>query len=380
MMKKSLRKSLTVLTTVAMCMAAMTGCSGNGQNNANVDVYKIGGIGPLTGDAASYGISVKQGAQIAIDEINATGGVNGKSLELIFEDDQNDAEKAISAYNKIMDQNVTAILGGVTSGCSIAIGEESIKDGILQITPSGSAQNCTKYENSFRICFTDPLQGQTMAQYIADQGFKNVAIIYNVGDEYSKGITDAFVEVAATNGMNIVAQESFNSGDVDFKTQLTKIKGTEADCIFLPIYYADVAAISEQAKTVGVSLPYFGCDGWDGVIAQLNGDTSNIEGATFLTPFVATSEKENVKNFVETYQKAYTDAPDQFAADGYDGIYAIKLAIEECGEDVTNENLIAAMTKISLNGLTGDMTFTAEGEPNKSAMVAVIENGAYVGK
>lgn len=304
----------------------------------------------------------------------------GKKLELVFEDDQNDAEKAISAYNKVMDQGVVAILGAVTSGCSIAVSEESVKDGILQITPSGSAQNCTKYDNAFRICFTDPLQGKTMADYIKDQGIKNIAVIYNVGDEYSKGVTEAFVEEAGVNGMNVVALESFNEGDVDFKTQLTKIKGTEAQAIFLPIYYAEVAAITEQAQTVGVNLPYFGCDGWDGVIDQLNGDTSNIEGAIFLTPFVATSEKENVKSFVEAYQKAYTETPDQFAADGYDGIYAIKLAIEACGDEVTNENMIAAMTKISVNGLTGDMTFTAEGEPNKSAMVAVIENGQYVAK
>lgn len=382
-MKKNLIKALSVLTAAAMCMAAMTGCgskSGSADNGASGDVYKIGGMGPLTGDGASYGLSVKQGAQIAIDEINAAGGVNGKLFELIFEDDQSDAEKAISAYNKIMDENVTAILGAVTSGCSIAVADESVKDGILQVTPSGSAQDCTKNDNAFRICFTDPLQGKTMADYIADQGFKSAAIIYDVGNEYSKGITDAFIEEATARGMNIAAQESFNTGDVDFRTQLTKIKGTDADCIFLPIYYAEVAAISEQAKTIGINLPYFGCDGWDGVIAQLNGDTSNIEGATFLTPFVATSEKENVKNFVEAYKKAYTDTPDQFAADSYDGIYAIKLAIEECGEDVTNENLIAAMTKISLNGLTGDITFTADGEPDKSAVVAVIENGQYVAK
>ena len=380
-MKKSLRKGLMTFTAATMCLTAITGCGSNGTNkSASSDVYKIGSIGPITGGAASYGNSVKHGAQIAIDEINAAGGVNGKKLELVFEDDQNDAEKAISAYNKVMDQGVVAILGGVTSGCSIAISEESVKDGILQITPSGSAQNCTKYDNAFRICFTDPLQGKTMADYIKDQGITNIAVIYNVGDEYSKGVTEAFVEEASTNGMNVVALESFNEGDVDFKTQLTKIKGTNAEAIFLPIYYAEVAAITEQAQTVGLSLPYFGCDGWDGVIDQLGGDTSNIEGAIFLTPFVATSEKENVKTFVEAFKKAYTDTPDQFAADGYDGIYAIKLAIEACGDEVTNENMIAAMTKISVNGLTGDMTFTAEGEPNKSAMVAVIENGQYVAK
>lgn len=384
-MKMNLRKGLTMLTAVAMGMAVMTGCSGSNTSNDistgdGQSVYKIGGIGPLTGEAASYGISVKQGAQVAIDEINAAGGVNGNLLQLVFEDDECDAEKAISAYNKIMDEKVVALLGAVTSGCSIAVGDESVQDGILQITPSGSAEACTKNDNAFRICFTDPLQGKTMADYIAEQGFKNIAVIYNVGDEYSKGITEAFVEEAGVKGLNILAQESFNTNDVDFKTQLTKIKGTNADAIFLPIYYAEVAAISEQAKTVGLSLPYFGCDGWDGVIAQLNGDTSNIEGAVFLTPFVATSEKANVKKFVEAYKTAYKDTPDQFAADGYDGIYAIKLAIEACDGDVTNEKLVAAMTKISLAGLTGDMTFTAEGEPNKSAMVAEIKNGEYVAK
>lgn len=397
-MKKSLRKGLALLGATAMCAMGFTGCGstttttssdGAGTDTASTEatdagnaassgeVYKIGGMGPLTGDAASYGNSVKQGAQVAIDEINAAGGVNGHNLELVFEDDECDAEKAISAYNKIMDEGVTAIVGAVTSGCSIAVSGESVNDGILQITPSGSAQDCTANDNAFRICFTDPVQGQTMADYIAEQGYKNVAIIYNAGDEYSKGITDAFVEEAGNKGLKITAQESFNSGDVDFKTQLTKIKGTDADCLFLPIYYAEVAYISEQATTVGVNLPYFGCDGWDGVIDQLKGETTNIEGATFLTPFVASSDEENVKAFVTTYEANYSETPDQFAADGYDAVYAVKAAIEKCGDDVTNENLIAAMTEITVNGLTGDMTFTADGEPNKSTKFAVIENGQY---
>ena len=400
-MKMSLRKGLALAMTTAMCAMGFVGCGGSGSeatgtNNAGEtkevanatdedkaasgEVYKIGGMGPLTGDAASYGNSVKQGAEIAINEINAAGGVNGHNLELVFEDDECDEEKAISAYNKVMDEGVIAILGAVTSGCSIAVSGESVNDGILQITPSGSAQACTDGDNAFRICFTDPLQGSTMLEYIANQGYKNVAIIYNAGDEYSKGITDEFVAKAGEFGITVVAQESFNTGDVDFKTQLTKIKSTNADCIFLPIYYTEVGYISEQATTVGVNLPYFGCDGWDGIIKQLEGKTENIEGATFLTPFVATSEEENIKAFVSAYEAAYSATPDQFAADGYDGIYAIKAAIEKCGDDVTNENLVAAMTEIEVNGLTGDMTFTAEGEPNKSAKVAVIENGQYVAK
>lgn len=362
--------------------AAGTTAAGDTADNggSSASVFKIGGIGPLTGDAASYGISVRQGAQVAVDEINNAGGVNGMKFELVFEDDECDEEKAVSAYNKIMDNGVNAILGAVTSGCSIAVSEESVNDGILQITPSGSAMDCTKHPNSFRICFTDPLQGELMAQYISEQGLSKPAVIYDVASDYSKGIHDAFVAKANELGMTIAADESFTGGDVDFKTQLTKIKSTDADCIFLPIYYTEVGYISEQAATVGVSLPYFGSDGWDGVIAQLNGNTSNIEGATFLTPFVATSENEKVKSFVSKYEAAYNSTPDQFAADAYDGVYVMKALIEQTNGNVSNDALIAAMTQISIDGVTGSMKFTADGEPDKSAMVAVIENGAYVGK
>ena len=364
--------------SLAACMAVpfMAGCQSGG-SSASGDKIVIGGIGPLTGDAASYGISVKNGCQIAIDEINAAGGVNGKQLELLFEDDVCDEEKAISAYNKLMDSGINVLVGAVTSGCSIAVSEVSSADNILQITPSGSAMDCTKHPNAFRICFTDPLQGEIMAQYIADKGFKNPAIIYDVASDYSKGIHDSFIAKAAEVGLTIAADESFTSGDVDFKTQLTKIKSSEADCLFLPIYYTEVGYISEQAPTVGVELPYFGCDGWDGVINQLNGNTTNIEGATFLTPFVATSTNEKVQSFVKAYEAAYSATPDQFAADGYDAIYAVKAAVEAANGDLSGDALIAAMTQINVAGITGDMSFTAEGEPNKSARVAVISNGQY---
>ena len=379
-MKNFLKKAISVSCAAVMTLTALSGCSKEAAENGKTDTFKIGGIGPVTGSAASYGISVKQGAEIAIDEINAAGGVNGMKFELYFEDDEADGEKGITAYNKLVDKKINALLGCVTSGSCIAVVEESSKDNILQITPSGSAQDCTKYSNAFRICFTDPLQGITMSKYIAEKGYKNVAVIYDIADEYSKGIRDAFVEAAKENNITIVADESFTSGDVDFKTQLTKIKSSNADCIFLPIYYAEVAYISEQAKTVGLTLPYFGCDGWDGVIKQLDGNTANIEGAIFLTPFVATSEEENVKKFVEAYKAKYNAVPDQFAADAYDGIYAMKAAIEAANGDISNEALIAAMTKIEVDGITGKMTFTADGEPNKSAKVAVIQNGQYVAK
>lgn len=373
---KMSKKILALSLAACMAVPFMAGCSDSG-SSASGDKIVIGGIGPLTGDAASYGISVKNGCQVAIDEINAAGGVNGKQLELLFEDDVCDEEKSISAYNKLMDSGINVLVGAVTSGCSIAVSEVSSVDNILQITPSGSAMDCTKHPNSFRICFTDPLQGEIMAQYIADKGFKNPAIIYDVASDYSKGIHDSFIAKAAEVGLTIAADESFTSGDVDFKTQLTKIKSSDADCLFLPIYYTEVGYISEQAPTVGVELPYFGCDGWDGVINQLNGNTANIEGATFLTPFVATSTNEKVQSFVKAYETAYNATPDQFAADGYDAIYAVKAAVEAANGDLSGDALIAAMTQINVAGITGDMSFTAEGEPNKSARVAVISNGQY---
>ncbi len=378
-------KRFLALAMAGTMALTMVGCGGSGAEgdaaaDNGSDVIKIGGIGPLTGDAASYGVSTKNGAEIAVEEINAAGGVEGKQLELLFEDDECDEQKSVNAYSTLMDQGINVLVGSVTSACSIAVSGESSQDGILQITPSGSAKECTATPNAFRICFTDPLQGQVMAEYIQQQGLSKAAVIYNNGDEYSKGIHDAFVAKFTELGGEIAADESFTTGDVDFKTQLTKIKGSGADCLFLPFYYTEVAYVSEQAASLGLELPMFGCDGWDGVIKQLNGDTTNIEGGTFLTPFVPTDSDEKIQEFVKKYNEKFGADPDQFAADGYDAIYAIKLAVEQTGGDLSNEALIDAMTKITLSGLTGDMTFDENGEPNKSAKVAVIENGAYTAK
>lgn len=353
--------------------------TGSTENPGAEEEVVIGGIGPLTGSNASYGISVQQGGQLAVDEINAAGGINGMQIRYLFEDDESDAEKAISAYNKLMDDGMQVLMGTVTSDPCIAVTDESSRDGILQITPSGSAEACTQYDNCFRICFTDPLQGRSMANYMYEEGLRKVAIIYDVASDYSSGIYEAFVDEFEALGGEIVAAESFTSGDVDFKTQLTKIKATDAEALFLPIYYTEVAYIVNQAVNVGLDLPYYGCDGWDGVINQLEGDTTNIEGAIYLTPFVANSEDEIVQNFVANYREAFGAEPDQFAADAYDAIYTIKAAIEQAGS-MDNDAIIAAMTEITVSGVTGEMTFSEDGEPNKAARVAVIQDGQYVGK
>ena len=345
------------------------------------ETFLIGGIGPLTGGAASYGISVKQAAEIAINEINAAGGVTvgdkTYQFELAFEDDEASEEKSPQAYNTLMDQGINVLMGTVTSGACLAITDLTYEDGILQITPSGSAQDCTKNPNAFRICFTDPLQGETMADYAINKlGYSKIAIIYNNADEYSTGIKDAFEAKVAELGGTIVASESFVTDDVDFNTQLTSIKGTDAEVIFVPAYYNDATYITKQAKELGMTLPFLGSDGWDGVLGTVT-DTSTIEGAVFLSPFFAADTAENVVSFVKAYEAAYGATPDQFAADAYDAIYVIKAAMEKAGS-IENADLIAAMTQIEIDGLTGDnMSFTADGEPNKGAKFIKIVNGEY---
>ncbi len=380
-----MKKFVSVMLSAVLAASMLAGCgtqgdnsADNGGNAASGDTIKIGGIGPLTGGAASYGISVKQGAQVAVDEINAAGGILGKQIEFMFEDDENKEQNSVNAYNTLMDKDMQVLIGSVTSNPCIAVADESVKDGILQITPSGSAKDCTKNDNGFRICFTDPQQGEKMAEYITGTaGLKKVAAIYDSSDAYSTGILEAFEAKLTSLGGELVAKEAFVSGDKDFKAQLTKISGTDAECLFMPFYYTEVAYVAEQAKSLGISLPYFGCDGWDGVIKQLNGDTSSIEGAIFLTPFIATSENETVQKFVKAYEEKYSATPDQFAADAYDAVYAVKAAAEKAGA-IENDALIKAMTEITLTGTTGTMTFSADGEADKTAYFAKIENGKYV--
>lgn len=380
-MKKNYLKILALCLVAAMTMFAFAGCGESGTKTGGNDdgnqVFVIGSIGPLTGGAASYGNSAKNGEQIAVDEINAAGGVAGYQLQLIAEDDQHDAEKSVNAYNNLMDKGMNALIGSVTSVPCIAVTEVSKVDGILQVTPSASAAAAAQYDNCFRICFTDPQQGEHMAQYIWDQGITSTAVLYDVSDAYSSGIYNAFDTAYKALGGTVTAAESFNSGDVDFKTQLTSIKNSGAQALFMPFYYQEVAYVANQAGDVGLDVPYFGCDGWDGVIKQLNGDTTLIDGAAFLTPFIASATDEKTVAFVEAYQAAYGAVPDQFAADGYDAVYAIAAALEKAGT-ADNAALVAAMHEIEIDGVTGHMSWDENGDATKSAIIAIVQNGDIV--
>ncbi|MEE1242695.1 ABC transporter substrate-binding protein [Frisingicoccus sp.] len=383
---KKMTKVLSMALAAVMVIGSLTACGGSDakETTAAADgeaVFTIGGIGPVTGDAASYGTSVKQGAEVAIKEINEAGGVvvgdTTYKLALVFEDDEATEDKAVQAYNAVMDQGAQAILGAVTSGACIAITDLTLEDGILQITPSGSAMDCAKNDNGFRMCFTDPAQGENMADLVVNTlGYKKIAVLWDNASDYSMGIKDAFEAKVAELGGEIVASESFATGDVDYNTQLTTIKATDAEVLFVPAYYQEVTYITKQAADMGINLPFVGSDGWDGILATVT-DPATVEGAIFLSPFFAADPSENVTAFVSAYEEAYGATPDQFAADAYDTVYAIKASMETAGS-VEGADMIAAMTEITVDGLTGTgITWTAEGEPNKGCKFIQIIDGAY---
>lgn len=349
--------------------------------------FKIGVIGPLTGSAAAYGTGVANAAQIAVDEINADGGINGYQVELKSEDDELDSQKSVNAYNTLKDWGMQILDGSVTSACSIAVSENTKADNLFQITPSGSAADCVKYDNVFRVCFSDPNQGTASAQYIKEHNVgTKIGIIYDSSDVYSSGIEQNFVAEAQKQGLDIVSEEAFTADNkTDFSVQLQKAKDGGADLVFLPIYYQEASLILSQANSMGYKPTFFGCDGLDGILGVENFDTKLAEGTMLLTPFAADAQDDLTKNFVSKYEDKYGSTPNQFAADSYDAIYAIKAAAEK--ENVTPDMSVSdiceamkkGMTEITINGLTSEnMTWSADGEPNKEPKAVIIKDGAYV--
>lgn len=349
------------------------------------DTFKIGAIGPLTGAAANYGQGVVWGAQQAVDEINAAGGINGYQIEYKYEDDELDNEKSVNAYNTLKDWGMQMLVGPTTSACSIAVSEKTKDDNMFQLTPSGSAADCVKYDNVFRVCFSDPNQGKKSAQYIGEHGLaKTVGIIYDSSDVYSSGIEASFVGEAKNQGITVAAEEAFTAdSNTDFSAQLQKCKDANVDLIFLPIYYTQAATILTQADKAGLDVKFFGCDGLDGMLDMSNFDKSLAEGVMLLTPFSATATDQKTQDFVKKFEAANNVTPNQFAADAYDAVYAIKAAAEK--ENVTPDMSVSdieaalakGMTEVTVEGLTGTITWTADGEPDKEPRAVVIENGAY---
>lgn len=387
-----MKKFISVMLVAAMAVTALTGCGSNSGSSSkkDADKYYIGGIGPTTGATAIYGTAVKNGAQIAVDEINAAGGINGKQIEYRFEDDQNDAEKAVNAYNTLKDWGMQMLVGTTTTAPCIAVAGKTASDNVFQITPSASSPDVLSSGNGnvFQVCFTDPNQGVASAQYIAENKLATkVGIIYDSSDVYSSGIEEKFEAEAKTQGLNIVSKAAFTADSkTDFGTQLQKAKDAGADLLFLPIYYQEASIILKQADTMGYKPKFFGVDGMDGILTVENFDTKLAEDVMLLTPFAADAKDKTVQNFVKTYKEKYKDTPNQFAADSYDAVYALKAAIEEskATTDMSASDMCdalkGAMTKIKMQGLTGGedgLTWNESGEVTKSPKAVIIKNGAY---
>lgn len=387
-----MKKFISVMLVAAMAVTALTGCGSNSGSSSkkDADKYYIGGIGPTTGATAIYGTAVKNGAQIAVDEINAAGGINGKQIEYRFEDDQNDAEKAVNAYNTLKDWGMQMLVGTTTTAPCIAVAGKTASDNLFQITPSASAPSVLSSGNGniFQVCFTDPNQGIASAQYIAENKLaKKIGIIYDSSDVYSSGIEEKFEAEAKDKGLQIVSKAAFTADSkTDFGTQLQKAKDAGADLLFLPIYYQEASIILKQADTMGYKPKFFGVDGMDGILTVENFDTKLAEDVMLLTPFAADAKDKTVQNFVKTCKEKYKDTPNQFAADSYDAVYALKAAIEEskATTDMSASDMCdalkGAMTKIKMQGLTGGkdgLTWNESGEVTKSPKAVIIKNGAY---
>ena len=406
---KHAKKLFAVLLAVLM-VASMAGCgsggsgSGSGSNGSaegsDGAAIKLGGIGPLTGPAAIYGNAAKNGTEIAVEEINAMGGIQ---FELSYQDDEHDAEKSVNAYNKLKDWGMQILLGTVTTSPCVAVSQESYNDRIFTLTPSASSNdviggledadgNVTipRKDNVFQMCFTDPNQGTASAQYISEQKLgEKIAVIYNNSDAYSTGIYTKFAAEAKDRNLNVVSVTTFTDDTAnDFSVQLNEAKNAGADLIFLPIYYTPASLIMKQADSMGYDVKLFGVDGMDGILTLEGFDTSLAEGVMLLTPFTADAEDEKTQNFVKKYTEKYGETPNQFAADAYDCVYAIYEACQKGGitADMSTDEMCAKLIELftssdfSFSGLTGEvMTWSDTGEVSKDPKGMVIKNGAYVG-
>ena len=395
-------KKLTKLLSLVLCLAmlfSLAACASKDDTTTDTSsdtsdtadttdttsdgekTVRLGLIGPMTGDNANYGTSTRDGAQIAVDEINEAGGVNGYTFVLDTQDSQGDPDSAVSAYGKLMDSGMNVSLGCVLSGEAQSVITAAVEDGILIVTPTSSAVACIEGNpNAFRVCFNDAAQGTASADYIADNNLgTKIAVFYQSDIDYSAGLYETFAAEAAAKGLEIVEEQTFTAGsNTDFSTQINAIRDSGCDLVFLPIYAAEAATFLTQAAGKLDGVTYFGCDGLDGIQTKIS-DTSLIEGLMMLTPFAADAEDAATQSFVEKYVPVHGTEPDQFAADGYDAVYIVKAAMEQCGKTPAdadfNEAMVAAMYEITVDGLTGTMTWDENNEPNKPAKAMVFVDG-----
>ena len=338
--------------------------------------FVLGATGPLTGDTSSYGISVQKGATLAVEEINAKGGVNGFEIEFVMLDDEADATKAGNAYDQLFEQGMQISLGSVTSGSCEQFASRTAEDGVFALTPSASAAPVIAASDSmFRICFGDPDQGVLAAEELTKE-YTAIGAIYDNSDPYSSGIYDAFKAKMEELGTEFTEQTFDKENNKDFSTQVEALK--DCDVIFMPIYYTQAGLIAKACQAKGVNAVLYGCDGFDGIRGQLEGAeiTNKI---MYITPFDATASDEKTQSFVAAFGEKFDgETPDQFAADAYDAVYVLAAAMEQAGVDnvtaspaVIGDALVATVTSsaFSYTGVTGGMTWDASGACTKVPVV-----------
>ena len=359
-MKKWIVTVLMLLLAVSVILPAMA-----------EDTIKIGGMGVLSGPNAMYGIGVRNGVDLYIDELNAAGGINGQQVEIIWEDDEGNPEKAVNVYNKLVkNDGVVAIIGSVLTGATDAAADYAADDGIPMITASATAYYITTDRpNMFRTCFSDPFQGVSMANFAKEEfGATKLAVLYQTGSEYSTGLKDKFVEQAAVNGQEVLAVEATSIGDVDFKAQLTKIMDTAPEVVFLPYYGADAALILTQAKEIGLDVKFVGADGISSTVGSIS-DLSLLTNMWYSDHFSNDSDSEMVKKFLDGFQAKYGKMPDiSFSATAYDAALVLCEAIKAAGS-VEYEAVIAAIKASNVEGVSGTITFDDHNDPIKNAFI-----------
>lgn len=381
-MKKFLCMMMAVLMVLAMAACGGEPANNGGNDTPDATTVKIGGIGPLTGAYANYGLSEKNGAELAVKEINEAGGIAGKQIELSYQDSQGESESAVNAYGKLMDWGMEVSLGCVLSGENASVVAAARDDDVLLLTPSGSADKCIEGNSrAFRVCFYDSYQGAAAAQYIKENNIVDtVGVLYQSDVDYSVGLYNAFVAKCGELGITIAETQTFTSStNTDFSTQVNALVASGVKLVFIPIYAEEASTFLTQARgKFAGDVYFFGADGLDGILGKVEQDPTIANNVLMLTPFAADNPSENVQSFVKKYQEAYGATPDQFAADAYDAVYAIKAAIEKAGStsgDALASALASALTSLTVDGVTGTMTWGSDGNTSKNASAILYYDG-----
>lgn len=378
-----------VAASAATVMAlSLAGCSGGSMDDssssgakASGDSITIGTVTTNSGTAAAYGEAEVKGFELAVSEINAKGGINGKKVKLESMDDKGDATEASNAYNKLAgDNNVLAVAGPTISATTAAVAPLADQSKLVTIAPAATSDSIETGNYLFRTCFKDSYQGEVAARFAAENlKVKKVAVLYGTGDPYSSGVGEAFAKAAEKLGLEVVDKESSSSADdTEYSAQLQKIQASGAELLYAPYYYSVAGPyIIPQARSVGFEGYVMGPDGYDGL--KLTGDKSQYNKTYYTTHYSADDNTNTkVQDFIKSYKSKNNAEPNTFAALGYDTIYMIKQAIEKAGKNATREDVRNAVASMTFDGVTGKFTMDKSGSPTKSVIVLEMKDGKPV--